>query len=95
MKIKDLLVTKSKSMVAYLTEKGFFHLLSVNLFSQLFSFITSLLVAKFLTPAEYGNLKVLQTYINIFVLVATFGFSSSVLKSVSYTHLTLPTKRIV
>ncbi len=77
---KDRIISKIKALVTYLTKKGFFHLLSVNLFSQLFSFVTLLIVAKLLSPTEYGDLKILQTYVNFIIVFATFGFSSSVLK---------------
>lgn len=80
MKIKQKLQDWIGSILSFLNEKGFFHLLTVNLFSQALSFITLMLVAKFLSAAEYGDLKVLQTYVNIFVVVATFGFNSSALK---------------
>jgi O-antigen/teichoic acid export membrane protein len=80
MKIKKRVQDWVGSIISFLNEKGFFHLLTVNVFSQALSFITLMLVAKLLTPAEYGDLKVLQTYVNIFVVVATFGFNSSALK---------------
>ncbi len=74
------ILERIKNFITFLNKKGFFHLLTVNLFSQLLSFITLLVVAKLLTPTEYGDLKILQTYVNIFIVVATFGFGSSVLK---------------
>ena len=80
MKVKQKLQNWIGSIISFLNEKGFFHLLTVNLFSQALSFITLMLVAKLLSAAEYGDLKVLQTYVNIFVVIATFGFNSSALK---------------
>ena len=74
------ILERIKNFITFLNKKGFFHLLTVNLFSQLLSFITLLVVAKLLTPTEYGDLKIIQTYVNIFIVVATFGFGSSVLK---------------
>ena len=80
MDIEIKLLNKIKSIISYLNEKGFIHLLTVNLFSQFLSFVTLMLVAKFLSPAEYGDLKVLQTYVNITVVIALFGFNSAAIK---------------
>ncbi len=70
MALINRLIAKAKSILSFLNEKGFIHLLTVNMFSQLLSFITLMLVAKFLPASEYGDLKVLQTYVNIFVVIA-------------------------
>jgi len=80
MNLKDKVLKQVKSIISYLNEKGFIHLLTVNLLSQLLSFVTLMLVAKFLSAAEYGDLKVLQTYVNITVVVALFGFNSAAVK---------------
>jgi O-antigen/teichoic acid export membrane protein len=64
----------------YLSAKGFFDLLSVNFLTQFLGFGSVLLVAKFLTPKELGDVKILQSYTALLVIFATFGFNASVLK---------------
>jgi O-antigen/teichoic acid export membrane protein len=66
-----------------LRDKGFFHLLSVNFLTQFLGFGTVLLVAKFLTPVELGEIKILQSYTMIFILLGGFGFNAAVLKTCS------------
>ncbi len=71
---------KILSIISYLRDKGFFDLLSVNFLTQFLGFGSILLVAKFLTPVELGEVKILQSYTAIFVILAGFGFTSAVLK---------------
>ena len=66
--------------ITYVARKGFFHLLSVNFFTQFLGFGTSLLVAKFLTPVELGNIKIIQSYTTLFIVLAGFGLNSAVIK---------------
>jgi len=66
--------------IKYVAEKGFFHLLSVNFLTQFLGFGTSLLVAKFLTPVELGDVKIIQSYANIFLLIGGIGINSALLK---------------
>jgi O-antigen/teichoic acid export membrane protein len=60
--------------------RGFFHLLTANFLTQFLGFGTMLLVAKFLTPSELGDIKVLQSYTMLFAVVAGFGLNTAVLK---------------
>jgi O-antigen/teichoic acid export membrane protein len=62
-------------------EKGFFHLLSANFLHQFLGFGILLIVAKFLTPAELGEIRILQAYIAVFTIFASFGVSTAVLKT--------------
>jgi O-antigen/teichoic acid export membrane protein len=62
-------------------EKGFFHLLSANFLHQFLGFGILLIVAKFLTPAELGEIRILQAYIAVFTIFAAFGVSTAVLKT--------------
>lgn len=71
---------KILSILSYLKKKGFFDLLSVNFLTQFLGFGSVLLVAKFLTPVELGEVKILQSYTAIFVILAGFGFNAAVLK---------------
>lgn len=67
-------------IISYLQEKGFFDLLSVNFLTQFLGFGSILLVAKFLTPVELGEIRILQSYTALFVILAGFGFNTAVLK---------------
>ena len=61
-------------------EKGFFHLLGANSLLLVFGFISQLFVAWILTPEEIGTIKILQTYVSIFVILGSLGYNVSVLK---------------
>jgi O-antigen/teichoic acid export membrane protein len=74
-------VQKVFSNLHYLRNKGFFDLLSVNFLTQFLGFGSVLLVAKFLTPVELGEVKILQSYTVLFVTLAGFGFNAAVLKT--------------
>jgi O-antigen/teichoic acid export membrane protein len=67
-------------MLRNLQNKGFFDLLSVNFLTQFLGFGSLLLVAKFLTPIEFGQIKIIQSYAALFILLAGFGLNSAVLK---------------
>jgi len=61
-------------------KKGFFHLLSANILIQIFAFASQLFVAGILSPDDIGRIKVIQTYLSLFSIIAGMGFSSSTLK---------------
>jgi len=61
-------------------KKGFFHLLSANLLIQVVSFASQLFVAGILSPDDIGRIKIIQTYVSIFSILAGMGFNSSTLK---------------
>lgn len=63
-----------------LIKKGFFSLLSANFLTQFLGFGTILLVAKILSPVEIGQIKVFQSYMAVFMILAGFGFNTAVLK---------------
>lgn len=63
-----------------LIQKGFFHLLSANVVIGLLGFGSQLLVVKFLSPTEIGQIKTLQSLVGVAAVLAGFGFNSSVLK---------------
>lgn len=71
---------KINSNFHFLRNKGFFDLLSVNFLTQFLGFGSTLLVAKFVTPVELGDIKILQSYTALFVILAGFGFNAAVLK---------------
>lgn len=61
-------------------KNGFFHLLSANAFIQLVAFASQLFVAGILSPDDIGRIKIIQTYLAIFSVLASLGFNSSTLK---------------
>jgi len=61
-------------------EKGFFHLLSANMLIQVVAFASQLFVAGILAPDDMGRIKIIQTYLSIFSVVAGMGFNASTLK---------------
>ena len=69
-------------------QKGFFHLLSANLLIQVVSFASQLFVAGILSPDDIGRIKIIQTYLSIFSIVAGMGFNSSTLKLCSENRTT-------
>ncbi|MBA7465675.1 hypothetical protein ES707_00845 [subsurface metagenome] len=60
--------------------KGFFHLLSANFIIGFLGFGSQLLVAKFLTPVELGQIRTMQSFIGVATILAGFGFNTAVLK---------------
>jgi O-antigen/teichoic acid export membrane protein len=69
-----------RSNIVNIQEKGFFDLLIVRFLTQFLGFGTTLLVAKFITPVELGEIKILQSYTAVLVIFAGFGFNTAVLK---------------
>jgi O-antigen/teichoic acid export membrane protein len=61
-------------------QKGFFHLLTANLLIQIVAFASQLFVAGILAPDDIGRIKIIQTYLSIFSILAGMGFSGSTLK---------------
>jgi len=74
---------KAFSLLRSAREKGFFELLCVNFLTQFLGFGTILLVAKFLTPLEIGEIRILQSYAAVFAILAGFGLNTTVLKNCS------------
>ena len=74
----------TKSDIQYFVNKvagmGFFHLLSANVLIQLFAFASQLFVAGILSPDDLGRIKIIQTYLSIFSVIAGMGFNASTLK---------------
>ncbi len=74
-----------KSLLKNFLDKGFFHLLSANVLIQIFAFASQLFVAGILSPDDVGRIKIIQTYLAIFSIIAGMGFNSSTLKLCSET----------
>lgn len=73
-------LTKIRAAVQNAGSKGFFHLFSANIATSLLAFGSQLLVIKFLTPAEMADIKTMQSFVGVAVVIAGFGFNAAVLK---------------
>lgn len=75
-------ITKSEIsfFLENIREKGFFHLLSANILIQVFAFASQLFVAGILSPEDIGRIKIIQTYLSVFSVIAGMGFNASTLK---------------
>lgn len=73
-------IANKLNSLRYFHQKGFFHLLSANVLIQLVAFTSQLFVAGILAPADMGRIKIIQTYLSVFSIVAGMGFNTSVLK---------------
>ncbi|WP_052131498.1 flippase [Planococcus sp. CAU13] len=59
---------------------GFLHLLSANMLIQIAGFGGQIFLTRILSVEDIGTIKVMQSYLNILVILATFGLNTSVLK---------------
>ncbi len=59
---------------------GFLDLLTASFAIQFLGFGTLLLIPRFVTPAELGELKVIQSIVSLFAIFAGLGFNTAVLK---------------
>ncbi|MBL1215452.1 MAG: oligosaccharide flippase family protein [Ignavibacteriae bacterium] len=75
MKIKNF-----TSLVNDVKKKGLFHLLSARILLRVLGFGSVLFVAKFLSPVELGQIRTMQSFSMLALIVAGFGFNISVLK---------------
>ena len=74
---------KNKQLTSIYTnirQKGFFHLLSANILIQIVALASQLFVAGILAPDDMGRIKIIQTYLSVFSIIAGMGFNTSILK---------------
>lgn len=69
-----------KDILKQIAQKGFFHLLTANILIQIFGYGSQFFVAWVLTPEQIGQVRVMQTYLNLFTIFASLGFNTSILK---------------
>ncbi len=74
------LVESVKSVIRDALAKGFFHLFSANIAMNLLAFGSQLLVIKFLSPAEMADIKTMQSFTGVAVVLAGFGLNAAILK---------------
>ena len=61
-------------------QRGFFHLLSANVLLGFLGFGSQLLVVKYLSPVELGQIRTMQSFLAVALVVGSFGFNTAVLK---------------
>lgn len=74
------ILENNKKLFKVAGEKGFYHLLSANFLVKFFGFSSQLLVAWILTPEDMGRIKVMQSFMSVFIILAGFGFNESIIK---------------
>lgn len=77
--MRNLFIQK-KLQFEGIKEKGFFHLFTANIFIQIFAFASQLFVAGILSPEDVGRIKIIQSYLAVFSILAGMGFNASTLK---------------
>ena len=73
-------LNKVKLIITPVFNKGFFHLIGSNTLLAAFGFLSQLFVAWILKPEDIGTIKILQTYVSIFITLGALGYDVSVLK---------------
>ncbi|PET70546.1 glycosyltransferase [Priestia megaterium] len=66
---------------------GFFHLLSANLLIQITGFGGQIFLTRILDVEDIGAIKVMQSYLNVFVIIASLGLNTAVLKLCSENNI--------
>lgn len=81
--MKHRLITlnnKVRNILVQLGKKGFFSLLLTKFLVQFLGFGSIILVAKFITPESMAQIRSLQTYLTLAVILGTFGLDTAILK---------------
>lgn len=74
------IIDNKLDIIRNIQQKGFFHLLSANMLIQIVAFSSQLFVAGILAPEDMGRIKIIQTLLTVFSIIASMGFSASTLK---------------
>ncbi|MGE7592969.1 oligosaccharide flippase family protein [Peribacillus frigoritolerans] len=77
------LSNKISKIIKSAMEIGFIHLLSANLLIQIAGFGGQIFLTRILNVEEIGTIKVLQSHLNILVVIASLGMNTAVLKLAS------------
>ncbi|WP_241138748.1 lipopolysaccharide biosynthesis protein [Bacillus mycoides] len=80
MQLLENLREKIHNNIIQLRKKGFFSLLLTKFLVQFVGFGSVILVAKFISPESMAQIKSLQTYLILAVLIGTFGLDTAILK---------------
>lgn len=70
---------------------GFFWKFNEQIFAQMVSFIVSIILARILTPRDYGLVSLVNVFIVIANVFVTSGFSASLIQKKDATHLDFST----
>ncbi len=74
------LIKKIRNNLVQLGKKGFFSLLLTKFLIQFLGFGSIILVAKFINPESMAQIRSLQTYLTLAVILGTFGLDTAILK---------------
>ncbi|MEF9941971.1 MAG: oligosaccharide flippase family protein [Lachnospiraceae bacterium] len=69
-----------KSKIAWIYEKGVFHILGTSVINKVLSFLTNIFIVRFLTKADYGVFGYANNIISFFILVSGLGMLSGILQ---------------
>jgi len=67
-------------LIKKVLDKGLFHLLFSNMLVQFLAFGLILFLAKFLSPQEVGNLRLIQSWGAFFIMLGAFGYNIAAVK---------------
>jgi O-antigen/teichoic acid export membrane protein len=68
-------------------DKYYFHFLVAQFLAQILAFATVLLVAKILSPTEFGTARIIQAYAALFFILGEFGIGPAMFKTTSEKRL--------
>ncbi|WP_170958563.1 lipopolysaccharide biosynthesis protein [Bacillus cereus] len=74
------LINKIRNNLVQLGKKGFFSLLLTKFLIQFLGFGSIILVAKFINPESMAQIRSVQTYLTLAVILGTFGLDTAILK---------------
>jgi len=74
---------------------GLVSLLTANVLIQLLAFLSSLVVAKCLTLAEFGDVRILQSYFVFFLILSGCGFDTAILRFCALTSGTAQQSQVL
>lgn len=85
MNIKKVFLTenikkKFKKVMDKGLKAGFFHLLSANILLQIAGFGGQIFLTRVLPVEDIGRIRILQSFLSIIVMIATFGMNTTLLK---------------
>lgn len=72
-----------KRSISSLNKAGFFYMYIANLFVMLAAFLTQFYAASVLSVTDLADVRVVQTYYSIFIIISIFGCNAYVLKCCS------------
>lgn len=74
------IIIKFKEVFKLASNVGFLHLLSANLLIQIAGFGGQIFLTRILSLEDIGTIKILQSYLNILIIIASLGLNTAILK---------------